>query len=68
MIWVMSYAASLLRIIASRLDGMETVQINNVAIQNDIHVYTTSDADPEMIGQQIQLHLGLYQSPGQSEQ
>lgn len=58
MIWLMSYAASLLRVLASKLDGMETV--NHFHVQNDIHVYTMVDADPEDIAYQIKYHMGLY--------
>jgi bisphosphoglycerate-dependent phosphoglycerate mutase len=60
MIWLMSYAASALRILASKLDGMETVQINHVNVQNDIHVYTMVDATPEQIAEQIKFHMGLH--------
>jgi bisphosphoglycerate-dependent phosphoglycerate mutase len=56
----MSYAASALRILASKLDGMETVQINHVNVQNDIHVYTMVDATPEQIAEQIKFHMGLH--------
>lgn len=53
----MSLLASAFRIIASKLDGMETVEINHVNIQNDIHVYTMVDSSPEEIAQQIKFHL-----------
>jgi hypothetical protein len=60
MIWLMSYAASALRILASKLDGMETVQINHVYHHYDIHVYTMVDAEPAQIADQIRFHMGLH--------
>jgi hypothetical protein len=58
MIWVMSYAASLLRIIASKLDGMETVQVTHH--HYDVHVYTMVDSSPEEIARQIKLHMEMH--------
>lgn len=40
---------------------METVQINHVAVQNDIYVYTTFDADPIDIAKQISFHMRLHE-------
>lgn len=60
MIWIRSVVARGLRILASKLDDLETVQVNHINIDNDIHVYTTFDADPAEIAAQISAHMGLY--------
>lgn len=61
MTYVRSCAASALRILAARLDGMETVRVNN--IHHEISIYTASDVDPEDIALQIKYHLGLHEVP-----